>query len=113
MHGYNNSEPDMHPFIVAMGPGIRNLGTVPVFYQVDVYALICLLLKIYKPNAVDSDVYRVAPFVKYLPSMDVLKQFDRYAKGLDPLSGGSMMLAGSNVFLMVFLVFALQLFLCP
>ncbi|KAH9277640.1 Bis(5'-adenosyl)-triphosphatase enpp4 [Echinococcus granulosus] len=110
MHGYNNSEPDMHPFIVAMGPGIRNLGTVPVFYQVDVYALVCLLLKIYKPNVVDSDVYRVAPFVKYLPSMDVLRQFDRYAKGLDPLSGGSMMLAG-NISLMIVLMLAIQLIL--
>ncbi|VDM34835.1 unnamed protein product [Hydatigera taeniaeformis] len=82
MHGYNNSEPDMHPFIVAMGPGIRKLGNVPIFYQVDVYALVCLLLRIYKPNVVDSDVYRVAPFVKYLPSMEVLRNFDRYAKGL-------------------------------
>ncbi|VDK42087.1 unnamed protein product [Taenia asiatica] len=40
----------MHPFIVAMGPGIRKLGAVPVFHQVDVYALVCLLLKIYKPT---------------------------------------------------------------
>ncbi|KAL5970443.1 Bis 5'-adenosyl triphosphatase enpp4 [Taenia solium] len=108
MHGYNNSEPDMHPFIVAMGPGIRNLGAVPVFYQVDVYALVCLLLKIYKPNVVDSDVYRVAPYVKYLPSMDVLRQFDRYAKGLDSLSDASMMLSG-NVFLMLVLVLAIHL----
>ncbi|KAL5106787.1 Bis 5'-adenosyl triphosphatase enpp4 [Taenia crassiceps] len=110
MHGYNNSEPDMHPFIVAMGPGIRNLGEVPVFYQVDVYALVCLLLNIYKPNVVDSDVYRVAPFIKHLPSMDVLRQFDRYAKGLDPFSGASTMLTG-NVFLMLLLVLAAQLFL--
>ncbi|KAL5107045.1 Bis 5'-adenosyl triphosphatase enpp4 [Taenia crassiceps] len=110
MHGYNNSEPDMHPFIVAMGPGIRNLGEVPVFYQVDVYALVCLLLNIYKPNVVDSDVYRVAPFIKHLPSMDVLRQFDRYAKGLDPFSGASTMLTG-NVFLMLLLVLAVRLFL--
>ncbi|VDK24613.1 unnamed protein product [Taenia asiatica] len=110
MHGYNNSEPDMHPFIVAMGPDIRKLGAVPVFYQVDVYALVCLLLKIYKPNVVDSDVYRVAPFVKYLPSMDVLRQFDRYARGLDSPFGASNILAG-NVFLMLILVLAMQLFL--
>ncbi|KAL5106596.1 hypothetical protein TcWFU_001544 [Taenia crassiceps] len=75
---------------------------------VDVYALVCFLLNIYKPNVVDSDVYRVAPFIKHLPSMDVLRQFDRYAKRLDPLSGASTMLTG-NVFLMLALVLALHL----
>ena len=94
MHGYNNSEPDMHPFLVAMGPNIRNVGLVNKFYQIDVYALICLLLKIYEPNVVDSDVFRVAPFVTNLPSLEVLNQFDRYAKGIDPLPDGSMMLGG-------------------
>lgn len=96
MHGYNNSESDMHPFIVARGPDIRNIGQVDTFYQVDVYALICLLLKIYVPNVVDGDVMRVATFAKTLPSQEVLNQFNRYAKGLDPLPGGSAMLSGGE-----------------
>lgn len=94
MHGYDNSESDMHPFLVAMGPGIRNFGLVDKFYQVDVYALVCLLLRIYEPNVVDSDVFRVIQFVKNLPSMEVLNQFDRYAKGIDPLPGGSAIYQG-------------------
>ncbi|VDO00828.1 unnamed protein product [Rodentolepis nana] len=103
-HGYNNSNADMHPFIIAAGPGIRKLGRVDRFYQVDVYALVLLLLKYYMPAVVDSDVMRVATFVKTIPSMDVLKQFDRYAKGLDPLPDASSMLEANTFFILVLLL---------
>ncbi|VDD81941.1 unnamed protein product [Mesocestoides corti] len=95
MHGYNNSEPDMHPFLVAMGPGIKQIGPIEEFHQVDVYALVCLLLKIYRPNVVDSNVYRVIPVIKNLPSIDVIEAFNAYATGARSLPDGSMTLSGN------------------
>ncbi|KAM3171046.1 hypothetical protein ACTXT7_017387, partial [Hymenolepis weldensis] len=108
MHGYNNSNADMHPFIIGAGPGIRKVGRVDWFYQVDVYALVLLLLEYYLPTTVDSDVMRVAGYVKSIPSLDVLNQFDRYAKGIDPLPGASSTL-GADIFLMLILVLAVQI----
>ncbi|VUZ46520.1 unnamed protein product [Hymenolepis diminuta] len=110
MHGYNNSNADMHPFIIGAGPGIRRVGRVDWFYQVDVYTLVLLLLKYYLPTVVDGDVMRVVNYVKDIPSLDVLKQFDRYAKGIDPLPGASSML-GADIFLMLILVLAVQIIL--
>nr|CDS33667.2 ectonucleotide pyrophosphatase:phosphodiesterase [Hymenolepis microstoma] len=110
MHGYNNSKSDMHPFIIAAGPGIRKLGRVDTFYQVDVYALVLLLLKYYMPAVVDSDVMRVATYVKNIPSLSVLQQFDRYAKGIDPLPDASSMLE-ANMFFVLVLLLAIQIIL--
>ncbi|KAM7533305.1 hypothetical protein Aperf_G00000123950 [Anoplocephala perfoliata] len=111
MHGYNNSLPDMHPFLVASGPDIRNLGQVDTFHQVDIYALVCLLLKIYVPNTVDSDVMRVVTYVKTLPSLEVLEQFDRYAKGLDPLPGDPARFNDANIPLVFASFLAFQMIL--
>uniref|UniRef100_A0A0X3NH11 Bis(5'-adenosyl)-triphosphatase enpp4 n=1 Tax=Schistocephalus solidus TaxID=70667 RepID=A0A0X3NH11_SCHSO len=82
MHGYNNSESDMHPFLVAAGPGIKKVGLIDNFHQVDVYPLVCLLLGLNKPNRIDGEVRRVVPFLKQLPPLAYIKKFNRYAKGL-------------------------------
>lgn len=98
MHGYNNSEKDMHPFLVAMGPDIAPKGKVPLFYQLDIYPFVCMLLDIYKPNRVDGDVNRVLQFLKTPPSQANLDQFIKYATGSPAMTAQfSVML---NVFLM-------------
>ncbi|BHF83062.1 Bis(5'-adenosyl)-triphosphatase enpp4 [Sparganum proliferum] len=96
MHGYNNSESDMHPFLVAAGPGIKRIGMVDNFHQIDVYPFVCLLLKLYKPNRIDGDVRRVLPFLTELPSMATLNDFEVYAKGLNPNSAG-MTIGGNGI----------------
>nr|AFX73008.1 nucleotide pyrophosphatase/phosphodiesterase 5 Spirometra erinaceieuropaei [Spirometra erinaceieuropaei] len=101
MHGYNNSESDMHPFLVAAGPGIKPIGMVDNFHQIDVYPFVCLLLKLYKPNRIDGDVRRVLPFLTELPSLATLDEFERYAKGLTPTSAG--MTTGGNGITYLFL----------
>ncbi|KAK3576513.1 hypothetical protein CHS0354_034187 [Potamilus streckersoni] len=46
VHGYNNSLSSMHPIFLAMGPGFKNGVSVDTFNNVDIYPLLCHLLKI-------------------------------------------------------------------
>lgn len=81
MHGYDNMEPDMRPFMVAMGPDIPQLPDLQRFYQVDLYPYICALLRLDKPNKIDGLIDRVLPFLKAKPSEDYLERFRLYASG--------------------------------
>lgn len=100
MHGYDNQAADMHPFLVAMGPGIKQRGTIQTFQQIDVYPLVCMLLDIFKPNRIDGDVNRVLPLLSNPPSNDKIQQFILYAKGTPDSSSckrlGGFMLMRSN-----------------
>lgn len=50
-HGYDNSLPSMHPFLVAVGPGFRQGVRISSIESVDVYPLMCRLLSVKgKPN---------------------------------------------------------------
>ncbi|VDN12074.1 unnamed protein product [Dibothriocephalus latus] len=95
MHGYNHSESDMHPFIVAAGPDIRQIGLVERFYQVDVYPLVCLLLGLNKPNKIDGDVHRVALFFKQPPPQADLDEIALYAQGIKDWNATSMATRGN------------------
>ena len=45
-HGYNNSLPSMHPFFLAMGPAFKTGASVETFNNVDIYPLMCHILKL-------------------------------------------------------------------
>ncbi|KAL5106781.1 Bis 5'-adenosyl triphosphatase enpp4 [Taenia crassiceps] len=81
MHGYDNEEPDMHPFMVAMGPDIAHFTERQHFHQIDLYPYICALLGLDKPNRIDGLIDRVVPFLKEKPSEGYLEQFRLYASG--------------------------------
>ena len=81
MHGYDNQEPEMHPFMVAMGPDIVHLAERQIFYQIDLYPYICAILGLDKPNRIDGLIDRVLPYLKNQPSEEYLKNFRLYASG--------------------------------
>ncbi|KAL5970444.1 Bis 5'-adenosyl triphosphatase enpp4 [Taenia solium] len=81
MHGYDNEEPDMHPFMVAMGPDIQHFEDRQHFYQIDLYPYICAMLGLDKPNKIDGLVDRVLPYLKERPSEEYLEKFRLYATG--------------------------------
>lgn len=81
MHGYDNAEPDMHPFLVAMGPDVMPFPDRQSFFQVDLYPYICAMLGLDKPNRIDGLIDRVLPFLKTQPSEEYLEQFRLYATG--------------------------------
>lgn len=45
-HGYNNSVDSMHPFFVAYGPAFRPGARIAPFQNVDLYPLMCHILKL-------------------------------------------------------------------
>ncbi len=81
MHGYDNAERDMHPFLVAAGPDISKISGIQSFHQVDLYPYICALLNLGKPAEIDGLIDRTLPFLKSRPSEEFLKQFRIYAAG--------------------------------
>ncbi|KAL5970440.1 Bis 5'-adenosyl triphosphatase enpp4 [Taenia solium] len=81
MHGYDNAERDMHPFMVAMGPDIQHFEDRQHFYQIDLYPYICVMLGLDKPNKIDGLVDRVLPYLKERPSEEYLEKFRLYATG--------------------------------
>ncbi|VDM22246.1 unnamed protein product [Hydatigera taeniaeformis] len=82
MHGYDNEERDMHPFMLAMGPDIPHFTDRQHFYQIDLYPYICAMLGLDKPNKIDGLIDRVLPFLKNKPSEEYLQQFRLYASDL-------------------------------
>ncbi|VUZ56023.1 unnamed protein product [Hymenolepis diminuta] len=81
MHGYDNANPEMHPFMVAAGPDIKQFTDRQIFYQIDIYPLICALLGLDKPNTIDGLIDRAIPFMKNPPNEAFLTQFRKYANG--------------------------------
>ncbi|EUB56410.1 ectonucleotide pyrophosphatase/phosphodiesterase [Echinococcus granulosus] len=81
MHGYDNEESDMHPFMLAMGPDIPHLTERQHFYQIDLYPYICAMLGLDKPNKIDGLIDRVLPYLKERPSEQYLERFRLYASG--------------------------------
>lgn len=45
-HGYNNSLADMHPFFMATGPHFKKNASVDMFHSVDVYPMMCAILRL-------------------------------------------------------------------
>jgi len=45
-HGYNNSMASMHPVFIAMGPSFKKRAVVDTFNNVDLYPLLCKLLRL-------------------------------------------------------------------
>ncbi|KAL7055574.1 hypothetical protein AAHC03_023003 [Spirometra sp. Aus1] len=82
MHGYDNSFREMHPFLVASGPGIRKTSGIQEFHQVDIYPLICSLLGLQRPNVIDGRIDRVLPFMNNPPSKEFVQTFKKYANGI-------------------------------
>lgn len=81
MHGYDNANPEMHPFMVAAGPDIQQFTARQFFHQIDLYPYICAILGLDKPNKIDGLIDRTLPFLKNPPNEDFLKQFRLYASG--------------------------------
>nr|CUU97963.1 hypothetical transcript [Hymenolepis microstoma] len=81
MHGYDNANPEMHPFMVAAGPDIKHFTERQLFYQIDLYPFICALLGLDKPNQIDGLIDRAIPFMKNPPDENFLTQFRKYASG--------------------------------
>nr|VZI39589.1 unnamed protein product [Spirometra erinaceieuropaei] len=82
MHGYDNSFREMHPFLVASGPGIKQMNEIQTFHQVDIYPLICSLLGLQRPNVIDGRIDRVLPFMNNPPSNEFVQTFKKYANGI-------------------------------
>lgn len=57
-HGYNNSVDSMHPFFIAYGPSFRSGVSVPPFQNVDLYPLMCHLLKL-APDSNNGSLLKV------------------------------------------------------
>lgn len=49
IHGYDNTYPEMHPFFIAKGPGVKSNHKVPPFSTLDLYNLFCAVLNL-KPD---------------------------------------------------------------
>ncbi|VDN09280.1 unnamed protein product [Dibothriocephalus latus] len=82
MHGYDNEFREMHPFMVAYGPGIKKKEGLQKFQQVDIYPFICGLLGLQRPNIIDGQIERVLPFMNNPPSEEFVKTFKLYASGI-------------------------------
>uniref|UniRef100_A0A5K3F465 Ectonucleotide pyrophosphatase/phosphodiesterase family member 5-like n=1 Tax=Mesocestoides corti TaxID=53468 RepID=A0A5K3F465_MESCO len=82
MHGYDNAEPDMHPFLVAFGPDVKKMEGIQRFYQIDLYPYICAMLGLDKPNKIDGRISRTLPFLVNRPSDEFLSQFKLYEMGV-------------------------------
>ncbi|VDO08908.1 unnamed protein product [Rodentolepis nana] len=82
MHGYDNANPEMHPFMVAAGPDIQNFKERQLFHQIDLYPFICALLGLDKPNRIDGLIDRTIPFMKNPPNETFLAKFRNYAGGI-------------------------------
>uniref|UniRef100_A0A5K3F4I6 Ectonucleotide pyrophosphatase/phosphodiesterase family member 5-like n=1 Tax=Mesocestoides corti TaxID=53468 RepID=A0A5K3F4I6_MESCO len=82
MHGYDNAEPDMHPFLVAFGPDIKKMDGIQKFYQIDLYPYICAMLGLDKPNRIDGRISRTLPFLVNRPSDEFISQFQLYEMGI-------------------------------
>ncbi|KAL5104985.1 Bis 5'-adenosyl triphosphatase enpp4 [Taenia crassiceps] len=74
-HGYDNQDTQMHALMVAAGPNVRQLDDVQEIQQVDIYALVCGILKLQMPNKIDGDLRRVARLMKPSPTQEFINQF--------------------------------------
>ncbi|VDN23399.1 unnamed protein product [Dibothriocephalus latus] len=81
-HGYDNKDPLMHPFMVAMGPDIKVMEGIQHMEQIDIYPLICGLLGLQRPNRIDGRLQRVVPFMKTPPSEEFMRVFQKYETGI-------------------------------
>ncbi len=79
MHGYDNDEPDMHPFMIPIGPDIKQLTGKRHYFQIDLYPYICALLGLDKPNAIDGQIRRTLEFLKTPPNEQFIQKFEQYA----------------------------------
>ncbi|VDL94394.1 unnamed protein product [Schistocephalus solidus] len=82
MHGYDNSFREMHPFLVAFGPGIKKMNGNHIFQQIDIYPFICGLLGLQRPNVIDGRIERTLQFMSNPPSEEFVKTFKKYATGI-------------------------------
>ncbi|VDN09619.1 unnamed protein product [Dibothriocephalus latus] len=82
MHGYDNEYREMHPFLVAYGPGIKHMEGIQKYDQIDIYPLICGLLGLQRPNVIDGRIDRAVPFMTNPPSDEFIKTFNLYASGI-------------------------------
>lgn len=62
-HGFDNSNTDMHAIFYAFGPAFKENYSSPTFDNVDIYPLICEILKL-KPAPVDGKLENVAELLK-------------------------------------------------
>ena len=62
-HGYNNSLPSMHPFFIAMGPNFKTGVSVETFNNVDIYPLMCHILRI-PPAPNNGSMHIVKNFIR-------------------------------------------------
>ncbi|VDN11624.1 unnamed protein product [Dibothriocephalus latus] len=82
MHGYNNSFHEMHPFMVAAGPGIKKMDGIQTFQQIDLYPFVCGLMRLQRPNSHDGSIDRALKFMANEPSKEFLETFKLYATGI-------------------------------
>ena len=54
VHGYDPALPDMQALFLAAGPGVRPLGTIPAFENVDVYPFLAAVLRLGAVPRVDG-----------------------------------------------------------
>ena len=59
-HGYDPAMPDMQGIFLAAGPGVRRVGVIPAFENVNVYPFLVALLHLDRPPAVDGSASALA-----------------------------------------------------
>ncbi|GAA48015.1 ectonucleotide pyrophosphatase/phosphodiesterase family member 5 [Clonorchis sinensis] len=59
IHGYSPEFADMNPFLIASGPSFRKHEVVDQVYAIDIYTLMCWLLRV-RPSANNGSLDRIA-----------------------------------------------------
>ena len=63
-HGYDPALPEMQGIFLAAGPGVRRLGTIPAFENVNVYPFLAALLRLDRVPPVDGQSRVLAPILR-------------------------------------------------
>jgi len=63
-HGYDNAIIDMHGIFVAYGPQFKSGYRIDEIKNIDIYPLLCEILKIQANEKIDGDLIRVKDFLK-------------------------------------------------
>ncbi|CAG7668636.1 unnamed protein product [Allacma fusca] len=61
-HGFDNNEPSMRPYFMATGPLFKNSSVQEPFHNVDIYPLVCQIMKI-EPRPNNGSLDRITPIL--------------------------------------------------
>ena len=64
MHGYDNSNPDMKPTMLALGPDFKDNKQVDTLQSIEIYPMVCSMLKLTTCHGTDGTIDNSQEFVK-------------------------------------------------